>query len=73
MKCSSSKATNTPQQNLFDRKWRENAFGILKNQFQILRNLNMDFEYASTVITMCCILHNFLIEEGDIGEDEQDK
>jgi hypothetical protein len=60
-------------QNLFDRKWRENAFGILKNQFQILRNLNMGLEYALTIITVCCILHNFLIKEGDIGKDEQDK
>jgi hypothetical protein len=33
----------------------------------------MDLEYAPTVITVCCILHNFLIEEGDIVEDEQDK
>jgi hypothetical protein len=60
-------------QNLFDRKWRENAFEILKNQFQILRNLNMGLEYALTIITVCCILHNFLIKEGDIGKDEQDK
>jgi hypothetical protein len=36
MKYFSSKAIGTPQQNLFDRKWRvgrvkvENAFGILK-------------------------------------------
>ena len=79
MKCFSSKATGTPQQNLFDRKWRarrvkiENAFGILKNKFQILRNLNMGLEYAPNVLTACCILHNFLIEEGDIGGDDQDK
>jgi hypothetical protein len=68
MKCFSSKGT--PQQNLFDRKWRarrvkiENAFEILKNKFQILCNLNMGLEYAPTVITACCILHNFLTPEG---------
>jgi hypothetical protein len=79
MKCFNSKATGTPQQNLFDRKWRvgrvkiENAFGILKNKFQILHYLNMSLEYAPTVIIACCILHNFLIEEGDIGGDDQDK
>jgi hypothetical protein len=79
MKCFTSKATGTPQQKLFYRKWRagrvkiKNAFGILKIKFQILRNLNMDLEYAPTVIIACCILHNFLIEEGDIGGDDQDK
>jgi hypothetical protein len=79
MKCFSSKATGTPQQNLFYRKWRagrlkiENASGILKNKFQILRNLNMGLEYAPIIIIACCILHNFLIEEGDIGGDDQDK
>jgi hypothetical protein len=30
----------------------------------------MGLEYAPRVITMCCILHKFLIEEGDIGEDD---
>ena len=39
-------------------------------KFQILFNLNMDLEYALTVITACCILHNFIIEEGDIGGDD---
>jgi hypothetical protein len=79
MKCFSSKATSTSQQNLFNRKWKaervkiENAFGILKSKFQILRNLNMGLEYALTIITACCILHNFLIKEGDIGKDDQDK
>ena len=33
----------------------------------------MGLEYAPTVISACCILHNFLIEEGDIGGDDQDK
>ena len=33
----------------------------------------MDLEYAPIVVTACCILHNFFIEEGDIGGDDQDK
>jgi hypothetical protein len=33
----------------------------------------MGLEHASTVIKVYCVLHNFLTEEGDIGEDEQDK
>ena len=43
----------------------ENAFGILKNKFQILNNLNANLKYASTIVTTCCILHNFLIDKGD--------
>ena len=45
----------------------------MKNKFQILRNLNMGLAYAPTANSACCILHNFLIEEGDIGGDDQDK
>ena len=37
----------------------ENTFGILKNRWGILKNLNVDFKYATTVITTCCVLHNF--------------
>jgi hypothetical protein len=33
----------------------------------------MGLDYAPTVITTCYILHNFLIEEGGIGGDDQDK
>ena len=48
-------------------------FSNLKNKFQILCNLNMDLEYAPIVITAYCVLYNFLIEEGDIGRDDQNK
>ena len=48
----------------------ENAFGILKNRFQILNNLNADLKYAVIVVTICCILHNFLIEEGNSNGSE---
>ena len=33
----------------------------------------MSLEYAPIVIIACCILHNFLIEKGDIGGDDQTK
>ena len=33
----------------------------------------MGLKFAPIVITTCCILHNFLVGEGDIGEDDQDK
>ena len=51
----------------------ENPFGILKNKFQIPPNLNVDLNYASTIVVAFCILHNFLILEGDISEDEIDQ
>lgn len=79
MKCYNTTKSGDPKKDLFDRKWRagrvkiENAFGILKMKFQILQNLNVKLEYAPTVVTACCILHNFLIEEGDIGSDDLDK
>ena len=37
----------------------ENSFGILKNGWTILKNLNVDVKYAGLVITACCVLHNF--------------
>ncbi|MCO5587488.1 hypothetical protein L7F22_041437 [Adiantum nelumboides] len=38
----------------------ENAFGILKNRWRILRELNVDLALAPTVIGACCLLHNFV-------------
>ena len=46
------------------------AFGILKNKFQILNNLNSNLKYAPTIVTACCILHNFMIDEGGTSEIE---
>ena len=37
----------------------ENTFGILKNRWGILKNLNVDVKYAATVSTAYCVLHNF--------------
>ena len=33
----------------------------------------MDLNYASTIVVACCILHNFVIVEADIGGDEIDQ
>ena len=33
----------------------------------------MDLNYASTIVVACCISHNFLFVERDIGGDEIDQ
>jgi hypothetical protein len=64
---------------LFDARWStrkvkiENAFGILKTEFQILHNRNVDLKCALTIVIVCYLFHNFLIEEGDIGRDDKDE
>ena len=44
----------------------ENSFGILKNRWTILKNLNVDVKHAGLVITACCVLHNFCHMNHDI-------
>ena len=44
----------------------ENIFGILKNRWIILKNLNVDVKHAGLVITTCCVLHNFCHMNHDI-------
>ena len=74
MKRFTTKSTTSNAKSLFDARWSvervkiENAFGILKNKFQILNNLNADLKYAPTIVTACCILHNFMIDEGGSSE-----
>jgi hypothetical protein len=69
-------SNSTKQRNTFDSSWRsgrariENAFGILKKKWSISKNLNGDLKYAPTIITACCILHNFCIGTGDVGIDD---
>jgi hypothetical protein len=76
LKCYTAKGTSTKERNSFDSSWRsertriENAFGILKNKWSILKNLNCDLKYAPTIITACCILHNFCIGIGDVGSHD---
>jgi hypothetical protein len=71
-----NRATGTAEQNLFDKHMRkgrvkiENAFGILKNRFQILKNLNVEVDKAADVVVACCVLHNICILAGvDQGDD----
>jgi hypothetical protein len=60
-----AKLSGQEDQDAFDKCLRqrrikiENTFGILKNRWGILKNLNVDVKYAATVITACCVLHNF--------------
>ena len=60
----------------FDSSWRsgrariENAIGILKNKWSILKYLTCDLKYAPAIITTCCILYNFCIGTGDVGRDD---
>ena len=35
-----------------------------------MNNLNGDLKYAPTIVTTCCILHNFLIDEGNSSGSE---
>jgi hypothetical protein len=49
----------------------ERAFGLLKNKFRRLRYLDMSLlEEIPTVITACCVLHNFIIIHEGYDEDE---
>jgi hypothetical protein len=48
----------------------ENCFGWLKNKWQILKRCNVNnLPLVPTVITTCCILHNYLIMEGERIEE----
>jgi hypothetical protein len=77
LKCFTARGTSIAQQNQFDSKWRagkariKNAFGILKNKLSILKKLNCNLKYAPTLITTCCILHNFCIGTRDVGKDDE--
>lgn len=35
------------------------AFGILKNRWKILKNLNVELKFAAQTVVACCVLHNF--------------
>ncbi|MCO5570877.1 hypothetical protein L7F22_024606 [Adiantum nelumboides] len=65
------------QKNVFDRhiaKGRvkvENAFGILKNRWRILRDLNVNLPLASLFISACCVWHNFVQLKGEPEPLEQ--
>ncbi|MCO5554366.1 hypothetical protein L7F22_007895 [Adiantum nelumboides] len=43
----------------------ENAFGILKNRWRILRDLNVSILFAPNVVIACCVLHNYVQLKGE--------
>jgi hypothetical protein len=47
---------------LFDARWSTRKVKI-ENAFVILK----------TIVIVCYLFHNFLIEEGDIGRDDKDE
>ncbi|MCO5578258.1 hypothetical protein L7F22_032097 [Adiantum nelumboides] len=50
----------------------ENAFGLLKNRWRILRDLNVDLVFAPTMVGACCLLHNFVQLRGEAKPRDQD-
>jgi hypothetical protein len=75
LKAFNNRATGSPDQNLFDKYLRkgrvkiENAFGILKNRWQILKNLNVGLPMAPKIIVACCVLHNMCQRAGEPGDN----
>ena len=49
----------------------ENAFGILKNRWRILRELHVALDFSPNVVGACCVLHNFVQMRGEVEPQEQ--
>jgi hypothetical protein len=77
LKAFNNRATGSPEQNLFDKYLRkgrvkiENAFEILKNRRQILKNLNVGLEMAPKVTIACCVLHNICQRAEEPGDNPE--
>ncbi|XP_064475534.1 putative nuclease HARBI1 [Ornithodoros turicata] len=76
MKPYPDRATNTPQKQEFNarlsgaRRVVENAFGRLKARFRILhKGLECDIDNCTTIIRVCCILHN-ICEDLNYGVEQ---
>jgi hypothetical protein len=73
-----AKARGTAEQNAFDKELRkgrvtiENAFGMLKGRWQILKNLNVEVSSAADVIVACCVLHNICTAAGVESPESED-
>jgi hypothetical protein len=71
LKAFNNRATGSVHQNQFDkclRKGRvkiENAFGVLKNRWFILKNLNVGLDMPPKVAIACCVLHNICQRAGE--------
>ena len=51
----------------------EHAFGLLKGRFRRLHYIEVKkVNTACDIILACCILYNFCLADGDIGEDLAD-
>ena len=51
----------------------ENAFGILKNRWSILKNINVGVQYAPLIMVACCVLHNFCRIKNDTRVVEREE
>jgi hypothetical protein len=71
-----ARAAGNPAQNLFDKQMRkgrvkiENAFGILKNRWQILKNCRAETERVGRIAIACCVLHNICQRAGEPGDND---
>jgi hypothetical protein len=67
LKAFHNRATGSMDQNRFDKAIRrgrvkiENAFGMLKQRWRILRELNVGLSAAPDVIVACTVLHNICV------------
>lgn len=76
LKAFNNRSTGSPAKNLFDKQLRkgrvkiENAFGILKNRWQILKNANVALNQAAKLAVACCVLHNICQRAGEPGDND---
>jgi hypothetical protein len=67
-----AKQTSNDNQNAYDKCLKrghvkiENTFGISRNRWRILKNLNVEVKHAALVNTTCCVLYNFCCISYDI-------
>lgn len=55
------------------RVYIEQAFGLLKGRFRILKHVNIyRTELIPTLIVACCVLHNICMQRGDSIEPDVD-
>ncbi|MCO5578927.1 hypothetical protein L7F22_032777 [Adiantum nelumboides] len=53
----------------------EHVFGMLKNRWRILRDINVDLPKVPQYIVACCVLHNICCMDSggeDLGDDDID-
>ena len=53
------------------RVYIEQAFGVLKNRWRILKCLPVTVERSVTIINACVVLHNFCILNDDVWDDDE--